>query len=103
GRPSRADRQLEDLLARVRARHPSLRIDEVMPPFRSAHMPIQPGLRFAIALSVQGDELQLYVGDRFWVEYFPSSKPVVGEASEARVLWRISSVSTSCEAFDVQD
>jgi len=99
GRPSRADRQLEDLLARVRARHPSLRIDEVMPPFRSAHMPIQPGLRFAIALSVQGDELQLYVGDRFWVEYFPSSKPVVVEDLEARVLGLISGECRIVESY----
>jgi len=96
---SPADRQLEDLVARVRARHPSLRIDEVMSPFRSAHIPIQQGLRFAITLSAQGDELHLNVGDLFWVEYFPSLKPGVVEEFEARVMGLISGECRIVESY----
>jgi hypothetical protein len=99
GSPSLADRQLEDVVARVRARHPSLRIDEVMPPFRSAHLPIQQGLRFAISLSAQRDELHLSVGDLFWVEYFPSSKPGVVEEFEARVNGLISGECRIVESY----
>jgi len=96
---SPADRELEDLVARVRARYPSLRIDEVMPPFRSAHLPIQQGLRFAISLSAQGDELHLSVGDLFWVEYFPSLKPGVVEEFEARVMGLISGECRIVESY----
>ena len=96
---SPADRQLEDIVARVRARHASLRIDEVMPPFRSARLPIQQGLRFAISLSAQGDELHLSVGDLFWVEYFPSSKPGVAEEFEARVMGLISGECRIVESY----
>ena len=99
GSPSHADRQLEDLVARLRAHHPSLQIDEVMPPFRSAHLPIQQGLRFAISLSAQRDELHLSVGDLFWVEYFPSSKPGVAEEFEARVMGLISGECRIVESY----
>ena len=96
---SPADRQLEDIVARLRARHPSLRIDEVMPPFRSAQLPIQQGLRFAISLSAQGDELHLSVGELFWVEYFPSLKPGVVEEFEARVMGLISGECRIVESY----
>jgi hypothetical protein len=44
----------------------------------------QPGLVFQVAANLQGDELHLHVGEHFWCEWFPCSRPkVVSRFGEA--------------------
>jgi hypothetical protein len=61
------------VLATIRARFPHLQIETTPEnPREDAHatLPAQPGLSFAIDLSLQGDELHIVAGS-FWVEWFP--------------------------------
>ena len=60
---------------RIRRAFPALEVDisgETPHVHAAAELPVQPGLTFKISLNLQNrDELHLYAGRHFWVEWFP--------------------------------
>jgi|KBSSwiStaDraftv2_1062776.scaffolds.fasta_scaffold1485664_1 hypothetical protein len=76
------DRQVvAALFDALRASFPQLRMDLQLEHAQldlNMDIPEQPGLGFDVNLNLQGDELHLSTG-RFWLEWFPCTKPDVRE------------------------
>jgi hypothetical protein len=84
---SRTERPVEierfnDAIDRIRRAFPTLRINisgKTPHIEAAAEVPVQPGLKFKISLALAGDELNLYVGRHFWVEWFPADRQDVSD------------------------
>jgi hypothetical protein len=72
----------EDTFAQIHEAFPSLSmtVERTDPHVDiQVSIPQQPGLAFPVGLNLQGDELHLNAG-RFWLEWFPCTRPEVRRA-----------------------